>query len=101
LSIFSIRRENAMSKAALTLEEQFRLDEMIDASVIARYDGDLQRLGPDQDGGSNYVPLDVEGVSDLLTCIVGRASQSRDDHRSFNPPHPRRRRTLAARLVRR
>jgi hypothetical protein len=60
-----------MSKTALTLEEQFRLDEMIDASVVSRYDGDLQQLGPDQDGAINYVPLDVEGVSDLLTALWG------------------------------
>ena len=60
-----------MSEVALTLEEQFHFDEMIDALVISRYDGDLQRLGPDQDGGINYVPLDVEGVSDLLTALWG------------------------------
>jgi hypothetical protein len=60
-----------MSKAALTLEEQCRFEEMIDASVVSRYDGDLRRLGPDQDGGINYVPLDIEDVSDLLTALWG------------------------------
>jgi hypothetical protein len=61
-----------MSETELTLAEQYRLDELIDQSIISRYDGDLRRLGPDQDGGSNYVPLDVERVSDLLTALWGR-----------------------------
>jgi hypothetical protein len=60
-----------MSEVALTLEEQFRLEELIDASIVSRYSGDLERLGPDQDGAINYVPLDVESVSDLLTALWG------------------------------
>jgi hypothetical protein len=61
-----------MKVIALRDAEEHALELLIDQSVISRYAGDLRRLGPDQDGGINYVPLDIEGVSELLTALWGR-----------------------------
>jgi hypothetical protein len=61
-----------MKDVELSLAEESALESLIDQSIISRYDGDLERLGPDQDGGINRVPLDTEHVSDLLTALWGK-----------------------------
>ena len=53
----------------LTVEEQSTFEEMIDASIIARYDSELERH--DVFDGYFYMPLDTDRIRELLTKLRG------------------------------
>jgi hypothetical protein len=59
----------------LTLDEQATFEEMIDAAIIARYEGDLERREDcDRKGvftGYYYTPLDPTNIRELLTELWG------------------------------
>jgi hypothetical protein len=55
----------------LSFEEKLRFEAMIDESIIAEYDGDLERWDDERDGGYNYTPLDTDHIRDLLTKLWG------------------------------
>jgi hypothetical protein len=53
----------------LTSDERFQFEELVDASVVARYEGDLERGEDPKTGGVYYVPLD--DVRDVLMALWG------------------------------
>ena len=57
----------------LAFEEECRTKfaELIDVSIVTRYDGPLERLGEDKHGGLCYRPLDTDYVRELLIGIWG------------------------------
>src|SRR5262245_42579434 len=60
----------------LTVEEQSTFEEMIDASVIARYDSELERHDACDrkgapTGGHYYTPSDTDRIHELLTKLWG------------------------------
>src|SRR5215475_3557355 len=59
----------------LTIEEPSIFEEMIDASIIARYDSELERHDScDRKGvfdGYFYTPLDTDKIRELLTKLWG------------------------------
>ena len=61
----------------LTLDEQCAFERAIDASIIARYRGDLEDLGNNDahvEGFVNqYLPLDTDHIRNLLTELWGES----------------------------
>src|SRR5262245_29200326 len=59
----------------LTIEEQSTFEEMIDASIVARYESELERHDDcDRKGvfdGYFYTPLDTDRIRELLTMLWG------------------------------
>src|SRR5262249_15442606 len=58
-------------KHELKLEEWTRFEELIDDSIIERYDGDLERLGEGKHGELHYRPLDEDHIRQLLASLWG------------------------------
>jgi len=58
-------------KHELKLEEWTALQELIDNSIIERYDGDLERSGPGHHGEIYYWPLDTDHIRTLLVELWG------------------------------
>lgn len=54
----------------LSLEEQAQFEELVEKSIIARYDGNLERW-EGRDGGPVYTPLDTDHVRTLLNALWG------------------------------
>jgi hypothetical protein len=56
----------------LTSEEQERFENAIDATIIARYNGDLERHeDPRGKRGDFYTPLDTNNIRELLIELWG------------------------------
>jgi hypothetical protein len=55
----------------LQLEEQAKFEELIDNSVIERYDSELERLGEGRHGEIGYRPIDTDCVLELLIKLWG------------------------------
>lgn len=61
-----------MINTRLSVDEKADLVELIKKAIVARYDGEVELLGEDQDGGSWFVPVcdDMECALELWTLHV-------------------------------
>ncbi len=55
----------------LTLSELISFENVVTASITARYAGDLQRWWDERNGGVYYTPLDTDNIRELLTTLWG------------------------------
>jgi hypothetical protein len=55
----------------LSLEEWWKLEKLIEASIVERYDGLLVQTGERYEGAS-YAPADTEDIRDLLAVLWGK-----------------------------
>jgi len=55
----------------LDSKTQDAFDRVIDDSIVARYDGDLERLGEGRHGEICYRPLDTDHIHRLLVDLWG------------------------------
>jgi hypothetical protein len=55
----------------LSTDEEYAFANIVDASIIARYKGNLSSLSTDPSGGVSYTPLDTIQVQKLLVELWG------------------------------
>jgi hypothetical protein len=60
----------AMS-AKLSLDEDMKFNDMIERSIVARYDGDLERHECPKTAEVHYTPLDTDHIRTLLDALWG------------------------------
>jgi hypothetical protein len=58
-------------KYELKLEEWSTLEQIIDNSIVERYDGDLEYVGEGKHGELHYKPLDEDHIRQLLVDLWG------------------------------
>ena len=69
------------NEPTLSLEEITAFETLIDDSIVAEYNGDLNRWWDERDGGYIYTPLDSDHVRELLVKLWGEilTSEAIDD----------------------
>jgi hypothetical protein len=60
-----------ISSNTLSLTEQTALETLIDDSIVARYEGDLERIDEYCGVCGTYLPLDEDNIRELLTAFWG------------------------------